>query len=108
MRGPELPTIENRFRFPARLLHPHAPLALSRREFVQGPTHRSFGVTPAAADEDQIALIESTVSELFGQFDECGHVLGAEQHPRRVPVQAMHQLEQSRIRARGAKLLDET
>src|SRR5437899_8538319 len=90
---PSLSPVEHRFRHAPFIVDTHSPLTFTRQELVQRQTDDAFGITPPTADQDEITLVELSVSQLFVQRDQRRPLLRQEKHARRVPIEPTREFE---------------
>ncbi len=105
---PHAEAAEDRLRvLRAVVLDAHAPLAFARRELREREPDAALLVAPASAHQHDVPLVERRLAQLFVQRDERRALLREQHRARRVAVEPVDELEEARVRPRGAHLLDE-
>jgi hypothetical protein len=87
-------------------LHAHAALAFRRGVFVQRRLDVLTLVRPDALHSRKVPFIQLTFTDLLMQRHQRRALFGEQQNPRGFAVEAVHQLQKLRLRARLAQLLD--
>jgi len=85
-----------------------APLPLTRDVAREREIDLAQRVAPAAPDQHVVALVDRAVAQLRMQGGQRAALFRDEQHPGRLAVQPMHELEEARVGARLAQPLDGT
>ena len=105
--GPRLLAAEGRRGRTAGILDADSPLPFGRRELVQRHVNCLLSVPPGPANEREIALVYFAAAQLRVQRRQRRPFLRHQQHARCIAVEAVHELEELRVGARSAELLDE-
>src|SRR5215475_9151435 len=92
----------------AILPHAHPALTFRRQVAVQRQAHMLLTAGPASLHEHEVPLADRASADLGVYPCECAALLCKEQHARGVAIQAMDELQESRVRALCPHSLDHT